>query len=469
MKSLPDLSATELRRRIATREVSVTEVVQACFDRTAQLNPALNAIVTLNPSALEDARALDQRLARGDNPGLLCGIPVGIKDVTPVAHLRTTYGSPIYADHVAKEDALIVRRLREAGAVIVGKTNCPEFAAGANTFNDVFGRTRNPWDPARSAGGSTGGGAAAAAAGMIALAEGTDLGGSLRIPAAFCGIVGLRPSLGLVPVHPTDWVWDTLQVAGPMARTAEDVALMLQVIAGPSEWSPLAQPIDGRDFVAGTRRRRQVTVAYCADVAGIGIDPDVERVCRDAVLALRESGVTVEEIALDLSGARAAFIALRGLWFATQMLPRLDKQDRFGTNVSSNVRSGLQMTARDIAAAESYRGQLWHQFRQFFTRYDHLLTPCVAVPPFPVEQNYPEVIAGKPMETYIDWFAPTFVLSLTGLPVASVPAGLDSNGLPVGLQIVGRQFGEEDVLGLAVAVQRHRPIGLPSGRLEPQS
>ncbi|HWL92039.1 MAG TPA: amidase family protein, partial [Phycisphaerae bacterium] len=247
--SLPDLSATELRRRIAAREVTVAESVEACLERVRTLNPALNAVVTLNPQALEDAVQLDRRIKKGEDPGPLCGLTVGIKDVTPVAGLRTTFGSPIYADYVPKEDALVVRRLREAGAVILGKTNCPEFAAGANTFNEVFGRTRNPWDTTKSAGGSTGGGAAALATGMIALAEGTDLGGSLRIPAAFCGITGLRPSVGLVPTHPTDWVWDTLQVTGPMARTAEDVALMLQAIAGPSECSPFTQPIDGRDFV----------------------------------------------------------------------------------------------------------------------------------------------------------------------------------------------------------------------------
>ena len=465
MTDIPDVSATELRRRITAREVTAVEVVEACLDRIALLNPTLNAIVTPNPRALEDAQTLDARLRRGEEPGPLCGVTVGIKDVTPVAHVRTTYGSPIYSDHVPGEDALIVQRLREAGAVILGKTNCPEFAAGANTFNDVFGRTRNPWDPDRSAGGSTGGGSAAVAAGMIALAEGTDLGGSLRIPAAFCGIVGLRPSLGLVPIHPTDWLWDTLQVAGPMARTAEDVALMLQVIAGPSDLSPLVQPVTGRDFVAGTRRERRRRLAYCPDVAGIGIEADVERVCRDAAFALRENGATVDEIELDLSGARAAFIALRGLWFATQMFPRLEMQDRFGPNVAFNVRAGLQVTSRDLAAAENYRGQLWHRFRELFTRYDHLLTPCVAVPPFPVEQNYPTTIGGKAMETYIDWFAPTFVLSLTGLPVASVPAGLDQSGLPVGLQIVGKQFGEEDVLAVAGAVQRLRPIGVPSVRV----
>jgi amidase len=459
---LPDLSATELRRSIFAREVTVTEVVESTLKRVARLNPQLNAIVTPNPNALEDAALLDRRIKRGESPGLLCGLTVGIKDVTPVAGLRTTFGSPIYADHVPKEDALVVRRLREAGAVILGKTNCPEFAAGANTFNEVFGRTRNPWDPAKSAGGSTGGGAAALAAGMIALAEGTDLGGSLRIPAAFCGVVGLRPSVGLVPTHPTDWVWDTLQVTGPIARTAEDVGLMLQAIAGPSESSPFAQPVHGRNFARSAAvSHRNLRVAYSPDIAGIGVDPDVERVCRSAALALKDSGVAVDEIDLDLSAARPAFISLRGLWFVTQMFSRLDMQDRFGPNVGNNVRSGLDVTTRELAAAENYRGCLFLQFCDLFGKYDHLLTPCVAVPPFPVEQNYPDAIAGKPMSTYIDWIAPTFVLSLTGLPVACVPAGLDSQGMPVGLQIAGQQFGEESVLTLAATIQRLRPIGLP--------
>ena len=468
--SVADLSATELRRRIAAREVTAVESVEACLERVKQLNPALNAIVTLNPNALEDAAEIDRKIRRGDDPGPLCGLTVGIKDVTSVAGVRTTFGSPIYADHVPVEDALVVRRLREAGAIILGKTNCPEFAAGANTFNEVFGRTRNPWDTTKSAGGSTGGGAAALATGMIALAEGTDLGGSLRIPAAFCGITGLRPSVGLVPTHPTDWVWDTLQVTGPMARTAEDVALMLQAIAGPSEWSPFAQPTDGRDFVRGARAaRKNLRLAYCADIAGIGVDPAVERVCREAAFALVEKGATVEDINLDLSAARASFLSLRGLWFVAQMFPRLDMQDRFGTNVGNNVRSGLEVTTKDIAAAEAYRGRLWHQFRKLFNEYDHLLTPCVAVPPFPVEQNYPDTIAGKPMQTYIDWIAPTFVLSLTGLPVASVPCGLDAGAMPVGLQIAGRPQGEESVLALAAVVQQQQPIGQPPSRGSSQS
>ena len=465
MTDLVDKSATELRALIRARKASVSDVVRASLERVDRLNPQLNAMVTLNPRAMDDARALDDRLARGDDPGPLCGLTVGIKDVTPVAGLRTTYGSTLYADHVPAEDALVVKRLRDAGAVILGKTNCPEFAAGGNTFNEVFGRTRNPWDASKSAGGSTGGGAAALASGIIQLAEGTDLGGSLRIPASFCGVVGLRPSPGLVPTHPIDWVWDTLQVTGPMARTAEDVALMLQAVAGPSEWSPISQPAAGRDFVGAVRAgvKRGLRVAYCPDIAGIGIEPAIERVCRDAAFSLREAGATVEEIPLDLSQGRRAFLALRGLWFVTQMFPRLDKRDRFGANVAGNVTSGLASTTLDIAAAEAVRGQLWHRFRELFQRFDHLLTPCMAVPPFPVEQNYPDSIAGRPMETYVDWIAPTFVLSLTGLPVASVPCGLDGGrtGMPVGLQVVGRSRGEESVLALAAAIQTRHPIGKP--------
>src|SRR5437764_5417909 len=328
MEDLADRSATELARLVASREVSPVEVVEACLERVERYNPAVNAVVTLNPRALDDAGELELRLVRREEVGPLAGLPVGIKDVTPVAGLRTTYGSLLYRDHVPTEDALVVRRRREAGAVIMGKTNCPEFAAGANTFNDVFGRTRNPWDPSKSAGGSTGGGAAALVSGMIALAEGTDLGGSLRIPASFCGIVGLRPSIGLVPTHPTDWAWDTLQVTGPMARTAEDVALMLQAIAGPSALSPIAQPVAGRDFVAAVKVgvKRGARAAYCADIAGIGVDPAIGRVCRAAAFSVKDRGAHVEDLQLDLSPGRPAFLALRGLWFVSQMFPRLDKQ-----------------------------------------------------------------------------------------------------------------------------------------------
>ncbi len=388
---------------------------------------------------------------------------MGIKDVTQVAGLRTTFGSPLYQDHVPEEDAVVVQRLRAAGAIILGKTNTPEFAAGGNTWNDVFGRTRNPWDPSKSAGGSTGGGAVGLATGMFALAEGTDLGGSLRIPASFCGVMGLRPSPGLVPTVPSDYVWDTLQVSGPMARTAIDVALMLQVIAGSSPAAPLRQPMAGREFVRAVREgpKPWLRVAYCEDIAGIGIDPGVATVCRAAVESLAESGIAVEEVDLDLSAGRGAFLALRGHWFSAWMAERLHHLDGFGVNVKRNLEAGLAANGRDLGAAEATRGKIWHTMRALFERFDHLLTPTMAVPPFPVEQNYPESVAGRVMTTYVHWLAPTFVLSLTGLPVASVPCGKDADGMPVGMQIVGGPEGEEAVLAFGALMERDLPIGAP--------
>ncbi|MBI4419222.1 MAG: hypothetical protein HY560_00190, partial [Gemmatimonadetes bacterium] len=245
----------------------------------------------------------------------------------------------------------------------------------------------------------------------------------------------------------------------------------LQAVSGPSPSAPLAQPTQGRDFVAAVRAGvpEGFKLAYCPDIAGIGIDPDIEKVCRDATAELKQIGASVEPIDLDLSFARPAFLALRGLWFVAQMHPRLDQMDRFGVNVANNVRAGFDVTTRDLAAAEAARGRLWSLFRGLFSRFDHLLTPCMAVPPFPVEQSYPETIAGKKMETYVDWIAPTFVLSMTGLPVASVPCGLDPRGLPVGLQIVGKPQGEEAVLALAKAVQDQRPIGRPGLLSQPAS
>jgi amidase len=456
-------SATEIATQVRSGQRSPVAVVEEALARIERLNGALNAIVTLNPQSLDDASRLAARLTRGEDVGPLAGVPVGIKDVTPVAGLRTTYGSPLYANHVADRDALIVERLRAAGAIIIGKTNTPEFAAGGNTWNDVFGRTRNPWNPLKSAGGSTGGGAVGLATGMIAIAEGTDLGGSLRIPASFCGIVGLRPSPGLVPTDPSDWVWDTLQVSGPMARTAEDIALALQAMAGPSDRSPIAQPFEGRDFPAAVSNgpRRNLRIAYCPDIAGIGIESSVEAACREAALALSDIGARLEVVDFDLSYARDAFLALRGEWFAAWMSERLDRIEEFGVNVRNNTKSGLSGDPHALASAHNVRGRMWHQFRKFFETFDHLLTPTMCVSPFPVEQNYPETVAGRAMRTYVDWLAPTFLLSMSGLPVASVPCGFDGARMPVGLQIAGRARGEEEVLALAAAVQRLRPVALP--------
>jgi amidase len=461
--SVVDSPAHEIRDLVATRQVSARELLAAARERISRVNPILNAIVTFNDRADDEAQAVDEALARGEEPGLLCGLPVGIKDITPVKGVRTTFGSPIFAQHVPDGDAVVVERIRRAGGVIVGKTNCPEFAAGGNTFNAVFGPTLNPWNPSKTAGGSTGGGAVALATGMIAVAEGTDLGGSLRIPASFCGLAGIRPSVGLVPTDPSGWLWDTLQVSGPMGRTAADVALALQAMAGDSPRVPLGQRTEGRDLPAAVRAGvpRGLRLAYAADPAGIGVEPDIEHVCRSAAFELRDAGALVGEHAIDLAFVRPAFLALRGLWFLTYLHEVLHERARFGTNVANNVRMGLATTVEQVAEAEQARNRLWRLCRELFTRVDAVITPCMAVPPFPVEQNYPETIAGRPMETYVDWIAPTFVWSLTGLPVASVPAGLDGDGMPVGLQIVGPPFGEERVLAVAAEIERRRPIGRP--------
>lgn len=454
--TVPDERAPAIARDVASGARRAEDVVGGALAAVNARNGEINAIVTLNPHALDEARVIDARVAAGLAVGPLAGVPVGIKDITPVRGLRTTYGSSIYADHVPGEDAVIVERLRAAGAIVLGKTNTPEFAAGANTWNTVFGRTRNPWNPALTAGGSTGGGAAALATGMVALADGTDLGGSLRIPAAFCGVVGLRPSPGLVPQHPVDWVWDTISVAGPMARWVEDAALMLQVVAGPSPAAPLGVPVAGRDFVAASRAPLApgTRVAYCADIAAIGVDASIEACCRRAAFALRDQGARVTEIALDLSDFRDTFLTLRAEWFLAAMADRLDRFDEFGVNVKANVEAGLALDPRTLGGAHAARGRLWHRLRQVFDDTDVLLTPTTAVPPFPAEQNYPTEVAGRPMRTYVDWFAPTFLLSLAGVPVASVPAGLDERSLPVGIQVAGRPLAEETVLTVAAALER---------------
>ena len=454
------LPAREQARRIRAGALSATDLLRACLARVERHNGELNAVVTLNPHAEAEAAAVDASLAADEDPGPLAGLVVGIKDVTETAGLRTTYGSPLFAGHVPREDALVVRRLREAGAVVLGKTNTPEFAAGGNTWNEVFGVTRNPWNPALSAGGSTGGGAVALATGMISLAQGTDLGGSLRIPASFCGVAGLRPTPGLVPTVPAAYLWDDLQATGLMARDPEDIAFGLRAIAGPDPASPVSAPEPLRDD-SGAAPLSGSRWAYAGDIARIGIDAGVEAACREMLASLRAGGAQVDETDLDLSYARDAFLVLRGHWFVSHFEAELHRIDAFGPNVSANLRSGMALTPTDIGAAENVRRRVREELLELLDPYDALLTPCMAIPPFPVEQNYPETVGGRPMETYVDWIAPTFLLSMPGLPVACVPAGLDAAGLPVGLQVVGHPRGEEQALAVATAISRVRPLCLP--------
>ncbi len=455
------LPARDIANRVRARELTATQVLEAHLSQIAAENPKVNAVCTVaEDKARGWAAEIDAKVAAGEDPGLLAGVPVGIKDVHPTAGIRTTWGSPTKADFVPEEDAATVLRVKAAGAVVIGKTNTPEYAAGANTYNDVFGATRNPWDLSKSASGSTGGGAAALAARMIALADGSDLGGSLRTPASFCGVVGLRPTPGLVPSYPTTRYFDMLPVTGPMARDVGDTALMLQALAGEDPRDPRTFPIVGRDFAGAPAKSVEgLRIAYISDFAKIGVEPEIDEICRAAAYQIGTWGAKVEEIDLDLSFAREAFLQLRGQLMVTAHLDRIGLVDKFGPNLAGNIRRGLAQGPKDVAQGEVTRSKLVDEWTKVFAKYDAVCCPCSPVAPFPVEQNYPEVIAGKKMTTYIDWVAATFLVTMAGLPAISVPAGLDANRLPVGLQIVGRRHREEQVLALAAKVEKMRPIG----------
>jgi amidase len=458
-------SARELATLIAARKASPVEVLDAHLATIARVNPQLNAIVTLvADEAKKQAQAIEAALMRGEHIGPLGGLPIGVKDITPTAGIRTTYGSPLYKDNVPTEDAEVIGRLKAAGAIVIGKTNTPEFATGANTVNAVFGATCNPWNPTLSPAGSSGGSAVAVATGMVPLAQGTDFGCSIRIPAAFCGIVGLRPTPGLTPNYPAPLAWDFGQVHGPMARSAEDAALMLDAMTGLSRRSPISVPPPWTSVLAEVERcedARGLRIAYAPDIAGIGVDAEIDAICRHAARGLEQAGAAVEEIAFDASDGRDPYQTWRGAWMVGRQFSRLARLEEFGVNLKGNVKAGLKVTALDIAAAEEKRQEVFQRFRDLFERYDILLTPAAPVKPYPVEMNFPNEINGRKFENYVDWIAPAFLITLVSLPAGSVPAGKSRDGLPVGLQIVAPRFADPRILALAKLVQRAHPIGWP--------
>jgi Asp-tRNA(Asn)/Glu-tRNA(Gln) amidotransferase A subunit family amidase len=453
--------ATRLVALIRRRAVSPLEITRAVLDRIERVNPTLNAYCTVAAEqALAAARAATRALGRRAPLGPLHGVPVSIKDLTPTRGIRTTWGSKIFEHHVPEEDALVVARLKAAGAVVIGKTNTPEFGAGANTFNAVFGPTRNPWNSALTCGGSTGGGAVALATGMAPLAQGSDLGGSLRIPAAFCGVVGLRPSPGLVPVHPAPVAWDSYSVMGPMARTVGDLALMLAVIAGPDPRSPISYPVDGRAFTAAARRPslRGARVAWSPDLGVTPVDHEIRRVATDATRVLRQLGARVDEAHPDFTGLADIVLASRGFSMVARHEDKLPRwRDVMQENLVKNIEYGLGLRASDVARAERARTELWERVRTFQERYDFIVTPTTAVGPFPVETIYPREINGVPMANYIQWVLLTYAFTVVGLPAISVPCGVTRDGLPVGLQIVGRWRDEASVLRAAAAFEAAAP------------
>ena len=463
--SLTRKSAGELVALVRSREITPLEILDAHLSVIERVNPKLNAIVTLVAEAARQAAlAAGDAVMRGDEIGPLHGLPVGIKDITPTAGIRTTFGSPLFKDHVPTEDAEAVRRLKVAGAIVLAKTNTPEFAAGANTVNPVFGATRNPWNPALSPAGSSGGSAVAVATGMLPLAQGTDFGCSIRMPAAFCGIVGIRPTPGLTPNYPMPLAWDPGQVHGPLARTAEDAALMLDALVGYSRLSPISVAPPWQSALAevmATGDARGLRIAYVTDIAGSGVDSEIDAICRKAAQALHAAGASVEEIEFDASEGKVPYQAWRGLWMVGQQYANLAQLESFGPNLKGNVQAGLKVTPFDFAAAEQARAGLFLRFRDLFERYDLLLMPASPVKQFPVEQNFPTEVNGKKLDNYTDWIAGSFLITLMSLPAGSVPAGMTRDGLPVGLQIVGARFEEPRILALAKIIQTMNPIGFP--------
>lgn len=458
-------SARELARMIRTRAVSPVEVLDAHLAAIERINPKLNAIVTLAQEQARDAaRAAEAAVMRDDAVGPLHGLPIGVKDVTQTAGIRTTYGSPLFKDHVPAEDAEAVRRLKAAGAIVLAKTNTPEFATGANTVNELFGATRNPWNPELSPAGSSGGSAVAVATGMLPLAQGTDFGCSIRIPAAFCGIVGIRPTPGLTPNHPMPLAWDPGQVHGPLARTADDAAMMLDAMVGFSRLSPIsvAPPWSSAlEAVDRTDNLKDLKIAYASDIAGIGVDTEIDAICRDAAKSLNKSGASVEADSFDVSDGRDPYQTWRGAWMVGQQFDRMNMLAQFGQNLKGNIEAGLKFGTLDLAKAERTRQEVFHRFRQLFDRYDILLTPAAPVKPYPVAMNFPTEINGRAFENYIDWIAPAFLITLVSLPAGSVPAGKTRDGLPVGLQIVAPRFEEPRILAVAKLIQQQHPIGSP--------
>jgi len=464
MSELWQLSATEAVRRLRRREVSPLEMVNAAAARIEAVDHKVNAL----PIRFFDVARAEAKTLRREgeaHPGWLAGLPMAVKDYNDVAGQLTTAGSPIFANHRAVRDDRTVATLRCNGAIPLAKSNVPEFA-GSHTFNPVWGVTRNPWDLGRTAGGSSGGAAAALAAHEVWLANGSCLGGSLRIPASFCGVVGLRPSAGVVARGDGLPAFDSMWVEGPMARTVSDLALMLDAMAKPSPHDPLSRPLPLGGFQAMLRQGRPPKlVAFSANLGLRKVDPEVAAICEAAARRFAHMGCTVASEVPDFSGAIDSFQVLRALLFADlrgDLLPH--ERSRINPDIVWNIEKGQCLTAAEIIRATRDRNALFHRVARFFNNHDMLVCPTVAVPPFPLEQRFPTEIDGEKLTTYIDWMFLTFVITLTGCPAISLPCGLTRAGLPVGLQLVGRPHGDADLIGFAKLVEQaleFAPLSLP--------
>lgn len=455
MHSIPFMTAAELSSSMRNGNLSVREVLAAHIERIERINPVINALVALDlDQAMDQAVELDKRWNKDTPKGALYGLPTAHKDILPTKGIRTTRGSTIFANDVPTTDHIVVERMKNAGAITIGKTNVPELGLGSHTFNDVYGLTRNPYHPAKSAGGSSGGAAAALAARLIPIADGSDTGGSLRNPASFCNVVGLRPTPGRVPSWPEAAAWGRLSVKGPMARTAEDAGLLLAVLAGPDSRSPMALDTPGQAFqgpyasnVHGSR------IAWSPDLNGtVPVEPKVIDALVPILHGFIEMGCPLEEVSPNLEGADRTFETLRAWQLEYSLGQLLDQhRDQLKSDAVWNIEQGRSLTGNDIGQAEIAQTRIHHTMREFFQRYDFLVTPVSQVVPFDVGITYPTEINGQSMANYLEWMRLPSIISVTGCPAISVPAAFTPSGLPVGLQIIAPPRAEKELLQLAHA------------------
>lgn len=463
MSELCFLDARELAARLQRREISARDVMAAHLARIERFNPTLNAIVApLDPdAALALAAAADERQARGEALGPLHGLPIAFKDMQAAVGFPCTMGSPILRDNRPLADSVLVERIRRAGALAIGKTNVPEFGLGSHTYNAVYGTTRNPWDPTKSAGGSSGGAGAALAAGLLPIADGGDMGGSLRNPGNFNNVVGFRPSPGVVANAPAALPFENLGVSGPMARTVADAAWLLSVIAGHDARDPASLPIDPARFAAPLDRDfAGVRLAWCPDLGDLPLDRRVRAVLGAQRKTFEELGCVVEEAVPDLAGADDVFLALRAFSVATQLGPLLARhRGRMKPEAIWNIEAGLALSGADVGRALTTQAALLDRMRRFFERYEFLVCAVNQVPPFDASLDWPKEIEGVAMEHYIAWMKSAYWISATLQPAISVPAGFTPEGLPVGVQIVGRARDDAGVLEIAHAFESATQVG----------
>ena len=458
-----DLSATEARFLIGTKQLSSRELVESCIKRIEAIDPAVNAMVARDfERARKAAHHADEATQRGDALGALHGLPIGVKDLENVAGLRTTYGSPLFSDHVPSEDQAIVASVRKAGAIILGKTNTPEWGAGANTRNAVYGATGNPFDPMKSAAGSSGGSGVALATGMVPLATGSDTGGSLRNPAAYNGIVGFRPTPGLVPSDKRPMGWNPLSVLGPMARDVPDLCLLLSTMVADSACDPLATTIHGKTvrraddfFPPELCDLSSIKVAMTPDFGFAPTEKAIRTVFANVCQKIAPLFAGMDAATPDCTGADETFEILRALAFMAGHYERVMKTpEKVGPNVRANVEEGLRYSALDVTRAMKQQTAIYNHWQSFFERYDVIVSPAVTLSPRPWSELYPALIDGQATRTYFHWLACAYAVTLVGHPAISLPVGLDQSGMPFGLQIVGPRGGDAKVLAVAAALEK---------------